>query len=116
VLLAPFVAKARPCVAADRVGAALAWAEARCEEPPSVGELAAVAGMHPTSFAKSFRRRTGLPPATWLRQHRLTRARALIGGGATLAQAAARCGFCDAFHLSRLLNRPAPAPRLRGVR
>ena len=104
VLLAPFLALARPCAEDDRIARALAWAESRLEAPPAVDDLAAIAGLEVTAFAKAFRKRTGLPPATWMRQRRLEAAQVMLGQGATLGEAAARHGFSDGFHLSRLLK------------
>jgi AraC-like DNA-binding protein/mannose-6-phosphate isomerase-like protein (cupin superfamily) len=104
VLLAPFLALATPRSHDDRIACALAWAATRLEHPPAVAEMAAIAQLEPTAFAKAFRRRTGLPPATWMRRRRLEAAQVLLAQGSTLAQAAAQLSFSDGFHLSRLLK------------
>lgn len=70
-------------------------------QPPSLGELAAIAGFHPVYLARAFRRRYGVSPSDYLRMRRLHRAVSLLAARRTLAAAAATLGFTDASHLHR---------------
>lgn len=71
------------------------------EQPPSLDELAALAGLSRFQLLRQFARVHGLPPFAWLQQQRLDRARALIASGLPLGEAALACGFCDQSHLNR---------------
>lgn len=73
----------------------------RLEHPPSLDELAALAGLSRFQLLRQFARAHGLPPFAWLQQQRLHRARALIAGGLPLSEAALACGFADQSHLNR---------------
>jgi AraC family transcriptional regulator len=70
-------------------------------QPPSLRELAAIAGLHPVYLARAFRRRYGVSPSEYLRMRRLHRAISLLAARRTLADAAATLGFSDASHLHR---------------
>lgn len=70
-------------------------------QPPSLRELAAIAGFHPVYLARAFRRRYGVSPSDYLRMRRLHRAVSLLATRHTLANAAAMLGFTDASHLHR---------------
>jgi AraC family transcriptional regulator len=71
---------------------------------PSVRDLAREAGVHPVHVARAFRRFHGVPPGTFRRRLRLRRACALLGKGASIADAAAQAGFADQSHLARALR------------
>jgi AraC-like DNA-binding protein len=68
---------------------------------PSLAELAAVVGLSRYQLLRRFEQVYGLAPFEWRRQVRAERARALIGTGSSLAQAAADCGFADQSHMTR---------------
>ena len=70
-------------------------------QPPSLRELATVAGFHPVYLARAFRRRYGVSPSEYLRMRRLHRAVSLLAARRSLADAAATLGFADASHLHR---------------
>ncbi|MGG2396533.1 AraC family transcriptional regulator [Pseudomonas sp. SH1-B] len=70
-------------------------------EPPSLETLAAAVNLSPFHFARVFRRATGLPPHTWLKQRRLEQARALLKSGCSAIAVATQLGFADQSHLSR---------------
>ena len=74
-------------------------------DPPSLAELARLAGVGRFQLLRSFRRRWGITPHAWLVQQRAEHARGLIGRGATLAHAAAAAGFADQSHMTRAFTR-----------
>lgn len=69
--------------------------------PPSLDELASLVGVSRYRLLRQFAKVHGLPPHAWLQQQRLHRASTLIAAGATIAQAAADCGFADQSHFHR---------------
>jgi AraC-like DNA-binding protein len=69
---------------------------------PSLSELAALVGLSRYQLLRRFERVYGMTPFAWQRQVRTERARALIGRGRTLADAAADCGFADQSHMTRV--------------
>lgn len=73
--------------------------------PPTLDELATLAGTSRFTLVRQFRRRHGLPPMAWLLQMRLQRARECIAAGGALADTALACGFSDQSHFTRLFTR-----------
>jgi len=73
--------------------------------PPTLAEMARMAGLSRFQLLRHFEKAFGLTPHAWLLQQRAERARSLIRGGAGLAQAAAACGFADQSHMTRLFTR-----------
>lgn len=73
--------------------------------PPTLAEMARMAGLSRFQLLRHFEKAFGLTPHAWLLQQRAERARGLIRGGAGLAQAAAACGFADQSHMTRLFTR-----------
>ncbi len=57
--------------------------------------------MSPYHFCRQFGRLYGLTPHRYQQVMRLTKARGMIVGGASLAEAAAATGFADQSHLTR---------------
>ena len=100
-----------------RVGRAMEYARAHLGESLSVAELAEVACMSPSWFARAFRAAVGVAVYAWVREARLERARELLTGtGLGVAEVAARTGFADQSHLTRAFRRrygTTPA-RVRG--
>ncbi|AEG93852.1 AraC family transcriptional regulator [Ramlibacter tataouinensis] len=74
-------------------------------QPPSLAELAALAGLGRFQLLRRFRQAYGVTPHAWLQQQRAERARGLIARGLPLAQAAAASGFADQSHMTRLFTR-----------
>jgi AraC-like DNA-binding protein len=72
---------------------------------PSLSELAALAGVSRFQLLRRFAAVHGCTPHAWLMQQRAERARALIRGGAALAESAAACGFADQSHMTRIFAR-----------
>jgi transcriptional regulator GlxA family with amidase domain len=62
----------------DALGRALAWAVEHLDEPLSIEQLAAQAGMSPRTFARRFRAAHGTTPYRWLLSQRLVLARRLL--------------------------------------
>lgn len=73
--------------------------------PPTLSELAAMAGLSKYQVLRRFEKIYGVPPHSWLLHQRAERARSLIREGLSLAQAAASCGFADQSHMTRLFVR-----------
>jgi AraC-like DNA-binding protein len=71
------------------------------DQPISLGHLAREAAMSPYHFCRQFGRLYGLTPHRYQQVMRLTKARGMIVGGASLAEAAAATGFADQSHLGR---------------
>ena len=72
---------------------------------PSLAELAQLAGLGRFQLLRRFSRAHGTSPHAWWLQHRAERARGLIARGVAIADAAARCGFADQPHLTRVFVR-----------
>lgn len=73
---------------------------------PSLDDLAADAGVHPSHLSRTFARFYGVPPSDYQRRLRLDRARRLLEETAMpLARVAAASGFCDQSHLNRVMKR-----------
>lgn len=74
--------------------------------PPSLGELAAEAGVGVRAFARAFRRRQGLGVGAFVRAERVERAkRALSESCRSVSLIAAELGFADQAHLTRVFHR-----------
>jgi AraC family transcriptional regulator len=86
----------------------------------SVGELAAVVGVHPVTLARGFRRAYGCTVGSYLRRLRLVRAaRRLAETDAPLAEIALAAGFADQSHFSNAFRREtglSPSAFRRAVR
>lgn len=74
-------------------------------DAPTLGELAAIAGVSRYQVLRRFQKAYGVAPHAWLLQRRAERARSLIRHGAGLAAAAAACGFADQSHMTRVFVR-----------
>lgn len=73
--------------------------------PPTLTQMAAMAGLGKYQLLRRFTQAYGLPPHAWLLQQRAERARHLVLRGASLASAAADCGFADQSHMTRMFAR-----------
>ncbi len=71
----------------------------------SLEQLAHIANLKPLRLLRVFRKEVGLPPHAYLVQIRVTRAKALLSMGLTIAQVAADTGFTDQSHLTRHFKR-----------
>jgi transcriptional regulator GlxA family with amidase domain len=89
-----------------RIGRVIALMEDRLDERLSLGELAAAVRLSPSHMARLFAGQVGVPPARYLHQLRLARARILIERTSLdLAQIMACVGLRDPSHFSRDFRR-----------
>lgn len=90
---------------------ALDYIDANLGRELRVDQLARVAGAAARSFARAFKRRTGETPYAYVLRRRLERARdAVVAGDEPIFAIAARLGFADQAHLTRLFRRRFGAP------
>jgi AraC-like DNA-binding protein len=75
----------------------------------SINDLARLVGWSGYHLIRDFHRQTGLPPHAYQNALRVNAARRLLRGGASIADAAASCGFCDQSHMHRTFRRIAGA-------
>ncbi len=95
---------------APQLAAARASIATRLRDPPTNGELAARAGMHVNAFVRAYRRTYGITPQRQVALDRVEEACHLLAhGDQDIDGIAARCGFCDRYHFSRVFA------RLRGL-
>jgi AraC family transcriptional regulator len=86
------------------------YIEDHLDAGPTLEQMAAVARLSPYHFARQFKRTTGLPPHQYVILRRVERAKQLLqrGGDLSLAELAARAGFCDqsqfSHHFKRLVG------------
>jgi len=81
------------------------FVEARLDQPLSLEELAAVAGMGIWSFCKRFKASFQTSPHSYIVDRRLERARHLLAHSTLALKAvAAECGFADQAHLTRAMR------------
>jgi AraC-like DNA-binding protein len=77
----------------------------RWDQPVSLSELSAVAGLSRFELVRRFGADTGLTPHAFQTQVRVGRARRMLSDGIPPAAVAARCGFADQPHLTRVFKR-----------
>lgn len=104
VLMARLLSERAPG-ALQAVPAALRAARELIDDDPSapttLADLARLSGLSRFQVVRGFARAFGLTPHAYLVQRRVDLARALIEGGAALADAAAASGFADQSHMTR---------------
>lgn len=82
------------------------YIEANLARPMELGDIAAVLNMSAGTFARQFRRSTGMAPYAYVTERRLALARRLLDETELpTKQIAAMCGFCDQAHLTRMFSR-----------
>jgi len=80
--------------------------EARFAEPPGLGELAELAGVHPSDLLRSFRARQGCSPGEFVRRRRVALVcRRLSDTRDPLAEIALAAGYSDQSHFCRAFRR-----------
>jgi AraC family transcriptional regulator len=81
------------------------------QEPPSLGALAADAGVHPVHLARVFHRQRGESVGTHVRRLKVQDAFAQLAlPGRALADIAAEAGFADQAHFTRVFRRVTGQP------
>jgi AraC family transcriptional regulator len=79
--------------------------ESSIASPPSVAELAALAGVHASHVLRTFRQYHGCTVAAYVRRQRVERARAEIATtNSSLSIIALQAGFADQSHLTRVFR------------
>lgn len=80
--------------------------EASLDDPPTLDELATLAGLSTFHFAREFHRSTGSSPHRFILRRQLDRATMLLADrDVAVADVAAAAGFAHASHLARHLRR-----------
>jgi AraC family transcriptional regulator len=93
-----------------RLRAVVEYIEEHLDGGPTLGQLAAVAGLSAYHFARQFKAATGLPPHQYVILRRVERAKQLLRAGTdlSLAEVAAHVGFSDQSqfcqHFKRLVG------------
>ncbi|MBA3707854.1 MAG: helix-turn-helix domain-containing protein [Planctomycetes bacterium] len=89
----------------SRVQRALALMEARYAEPLTAEDIAHASGLGHSRFAVLFRELTGYSPKEYLRRLRIDKARLLLADiDLSIKEIAARTGFDDQYHFSRVFR------------
>jgi AraC-like DNA-binding protein len=73
--------------------------------PITLPDLARASGLSQFRLLRAFVKATGLTPHAYLMQRRIEKARRLIAGGESLAEAAFASGFADQSHMTRIFVR-----------
>ena len=89
----------------DAITRAQAYLHEHFNEPVSLDELSAIAGLSPYHLVRSFTRRFGLPPHAYQIHVRVERARAPLAAGVPLAEVVSSVGFADQSHFTRHFRR-----------
>ena len=96
----------RASTADDRLTAALAAVDADLCGEWTLGRLADLMHLSPVRVRQIFRERVGVPPVRYVTLRRLAQARTLLAHtDLTSVEIAARCGFPDPRHFSRVFAR-----------
>jgi AraC family transcriptional regulator len=94
-----------------RLKRAIDYVEARLDEPVSLADVAASAGLTRMHFAAQFRAATGLRPHEYLLRRRIERAQELlVGTGMPLVDVALSVGFQTQSHFTSVFKRYAGQP------
>ncbi len=89
----------------DPIAPALRLVEDHLDGPLPVGALARACGLSEDSLGRVMRRRLGMTPAAWIRRRRTARAAELLSAtGEPVEAIAARCGFANRHHFTRVFT------------
>jgi len=84
----------------------LEFLEARLAEDIGLEELAQLAGLSQSQFARAFKASTGLPPYKWRLHNRIKRAQEmLLNSNNSLSEIALHYGFADQSHFTKAFRR-----------
>lgn len=76
------------------------------DEKLTIADMADIAGMSPSNFSRTFKKETGMPPAEYLIQIRLDRAKKhLLAGDKSVTEIALECGFNSPAYLSACFHK-----------
>ena len=90
----------------DRVVRVIDYIHANMARSLTVAELAGVAGLSPSQFARVFKASTGTPVWSFVMASRVERAAAMVRGTREpLATIALACGFANQAHMTNLMRR-----------
>ena len=78
--------------------------EAHLHETIRLADLAAVAGLSPFHFQRSFRASRGVSPQVFIAHCRIERAKTLLGDREPVAAVALACGYSSQSHLTRVFR------------
>jgi AraC family transcriptional regulator len=79
--------------------------EAAVAAPPSLDQLAAIAGVHASHLLRTFRRYHGVTIANYVRKRRIERARTEVAAGKRpLSMIALEAGFADQSHFTKVFR------------
>lgn len=93
------------------VAPALRRIDARFDRPLRVAELAEACCMSPDHFIRRFREAVGQTPGRYLAERRVAAAaEMLLLSEESIERIAARCGYADRFHFSRVFKRHIGVP------
>lgn len=98
-----------PAVEHSKISRIREYLHTNYEQNVSTNDLAQLAGWSCYHLIRTFRRHTGLPPHAYQNVVRVNEARRLLRGGASIADAAAACGFYDQSHMHHMFRRIAGA-------
>jgi AraC-like DNA-binding protein len=87
-----------------------AYLDDHLAEAVPLARLAGIAGLHPLSLIRAFRRSEGMPPHAYQTARRIAQAQALLRQGLATAAVAQDCGFADQSHLTRAFKRVVGVP------
>lgn len=74
-------------------------------QPLTLAAIAVDCGMSRATFARAFKRTTGMTPFAWVRARRIDHAKALLERSEmTMAAISAHCGFADQSHFCRVFT------------
>ncbi len=93
------------------------YMESHCGEDVSLSQLAAVVGLSPFYFARSFAKHTGIPPHIYLEAVRIRKARELLDQRMPIAEVSLAVGYSDQSHFTNRFKRAlgiTPGEYLRG--
>jgi AraC family transcriptional regulator len=74
-------------------------------KPPSIKELATLAGVHPVYLVQRFRQRYGSTIGDYVRRRKVEHAARLLSGELPIGRIALECGFADHSHMTRVFRR-----------
>src|SRR5262249_25814141 len=91
-----------------KLRAVVEYVEDHLDASPTLEQMAAIARLSVSHFARQFRAATGLPPHQYVIARRVERAKQLLRGDLSLAEIAACAGFSDQSvfcqHFKRLVG------------